>query len=35
VDDTKAKATFKDGMLELILPKAEAAKRHTVKIEEV
>jgi len=35
VDDTRAKATFKDGMLELILPKAEAAKRHTVKIEEV
>ena len=34
VDDTRAKATFKDGMLELILPKAEAAKRHTVKIEE-
>ena len=35
VDDAKAKATFKDGMLELTLPKAEAAKRHTVKIEEV
>lgn len=35
VDDTQAKATFKDGMLELTLPKAEAAKRHTVKIEEV
>ena len=34
VDDTKARATFKDGMLELTLPKAEAAKRHTVKIEE-
>ncbi len=33
VDDTKTKATFKDGMLELILPKLEAAKRHTVKIE--
>jgi len=34
VDDTKAKATFKDGMLELTLPKTEPAKRHTVKIEE-
>ncbi len=33
VDDTKAKATFKEGMLELVLPKVEAAKRHTVKIE--
>ncbi len=33
VDDTKAKATFKDGMLELTLPKAETAKRHTIKIE--
>jgi len=34
VDDTKARATFKDGMLELVLPKVEPAKRHTVKIEE-
>lgn len=34
VDDSRAKATFKDGMLELTLPKVEAAKRHTVKIEE-
>jgi len=34
VDDTKAKATFKDGMLELIIPKVEPAKRRTVKIEE-
>jgi len=34
VDDTRARATFKDGMLELVLPKVEPAKRHTVKIEE-
>jgi len=34
VDDTKAKATFRDGMLELKLPKVESAKRHTLKIEE-
>jgi HSP20 family protein len=34
VDDTRAKATFKDGMLELELPKVEPAKRRTLKIEE-
>lgn len=34
VDDSKAKATFRDGILELMLPKAETAKRHTIKIEE-
>jgi len=34
VDDSKARATFKDGILELTLPKIEAAKRHTIKIEE-
>lgn len=34
VDDTRAKATFHDGLLELTLPKVEAAKRHTLKIEE-
>ncbi len=30
VDDTKAKATMKDGMLELRLPKREKAKRHRI-----
>lgn len=34
VDDTKARATFRDGVLEITLPKAEAAKRHTLKIEQ-
>ncbi|UCH53876.1 MAG: Hsp20/alpha crystallin family protein [Pseudomonadota bacterium] len=33
VDDTKAKASFKDGVLELVLPKVEKARRHTLKIE--
>ncbi len=33
VDRAKAKAKFKDGVLELILPKAEIAKRSTIKIE--
>lgn len=33
VDSTKAKAEFKDGMLELTLPKVEKAKRHSVKID--
>jgi HSP20 family protein len=33
VDGDKAKATFKDGVLELIVPKAEGAKRQTVTIE--
>ena len=33
IDDTKARATFKNGMLELKLPKLESSKRHTVKIE--
>lgn len=32
VDDTKAKATMKDGMLELTLPKVEKSKRHTISI---
>lgn len=32
VDDAKAKATMKDGMLELRLPKVEKAKRHTIAI---
>jgi HSP20 family protein len=34
VDESGAKASFKDGMLELILPKLESAKRHTIAIEE-
>lgn len=32
VDDAKAKATMKDGMLELTLPKREKSKRHTIAI---
>lgn len=32
VDDTKAKASMKDGMLELTLPKREKSKRHTIAI---
>jgi HSP20 family protein len=33
VDETKAKATMKDGMLELTLPKLEKAKRRTIKVD--
>lgn len=33
VDGSKAKAGFKDGMLELTLPKVEKAKRHTIRVE--
>lgn len=33
VDGARAKASFKDGMLELTLPKTEKAKRHSVKVE--
>ena len=33
VDSTTAKATFKDGMLELKLPKIATSQRHTVKVE--
>jgi HSP20 family protein len=33
VDGAKAKASFKDGMLELVIPKIEKAKRHAVKVE--
>ena len=32
VDGTRAKAVFKDGILELTIPKVETAKRHTVKV---
>jgi len=33
VDGSKAKASFKDGLLELTLPKTEKARRHSVKVE--
>ena len=33
VDGGKAKGSFKDGVLELTLPKIEKAKRHAVKVE--
>lgn len=33
VDADKAKTTFKDGMLELILPKVSRSKRHTIKLD--
>jgi HSP20 family protein len=33
VDGTKAKANFKDGMLEITIPKVEKAKRHSVKLD--
>lgn len=33
VDSTKAKASFKDGVLELILPKLEPTQRRTIKVE--
>ncbi len=33
VDGTRTKATFKDGVLELVLPKVEKAKRHSVKLD--
>jgi len=33
VDGARAKASFKDGMLELTIPKVEKAKRHAVKVD--
>lgn len=33
VDGTKAKAVFKDGILEVTLPKREQARRHSIKLE--
>jgi HSP20 family protein len=33
VDGSKAKATFKDGVMELVLPKLEKAKRRSIKID--
>ena len=33
VDEEHTKATFKDGILELTLPKLKQTKRHSVKVE--
>ncbi|MDP1709224.1 MAG: Hsp20/alpha crystallin family protein [Gammaproteobacteria bacterium] len=33
VDDSKAKAVFKDGMLEISMPKKEKAKRHSITVQ--
>jgi len=33
VDESRIKAKFKDGLLEVTLPKLESAKRHTIKVE--
>ena len=33
VDEDKARATIKDGLLELVLPKSEKAKKRTIKVE--
>lgn len=33
VDGSRAKASFKDGMLELTLPKVEQSRRHSVKVD--
>jgi len=33
VDDKKAKAKFKDGVLELTVPKLEVAHRHSIKVD--
>ncbi|MEJ2552969.1 MAG: Hsp20/alpha crystallin family protein [Gammaproteobacteria bacterium] len=33
VDTAKAKASFKDGMLELVIPKTEARKRRAISVE--
>ena len=33
VDGAKAKASFKDGMLEVTMPKVTPAQRHTIKVE--
>jgi HSP20 family protein len=33
VEVEKAKATFKDGLLELIMPKVEKSKRRTIKLD--
>lgn len=33
VNEDKARATFKDGVMELVLPKSEATKRRSIKVE--
>lgn len=33
VDDSKVKAKFKDGILEICAPKVESSKRHSIKID--
>jgi len=33
VDGDKARASFSDGILELVIPKLEASKRHKIKVE--
>lgn len=33
VDENKSKASFKDGMLEITLPKMEKTKHHSIKVE--
>lgn len=33
IDDAGAKATFKEGVLELVLPKVASSKRRTIKVE--
>lgn len=33
VDETKARAKYKDGVLELVFPKLETTKRHNVEVE--
>lgn len=33
VDGSKARASFKDGILELTLPKVETSKRHSIKLD--
>jgi len=33
IDDEHSKATFKDGVLELVLPKLKKSKRHNIKVD--
>ena len=33
IDESAIKANFKDGLLEVTLPKLESEKRHTVKVD--
>jgi HSP20 family protein len=32
VDESRAKASMKDGILEIVMPKVEATKRHSIKV---